>query len=247
MTIDIGRLVMDGFERTIARNGLLFAAIFYALSLVSGVLSADLTRELGTTGPTMSPAPTLGLSPLIAGLLVIVLGIVSAVVTVGAIRTFVTEETETIPTEHFTRNIVLTLVNLLVGGILFGLAVGIGFVFLIVPGLFLLVSLFFWNYYVIVDDENFVEGFQRSWAATSGNRLKLFGLGVVVVVIGLVVNLVSAIPGIVLPGVAAFLVTHLGSTVTQVFGIATGARAFVQLTNTEREPAPASRQEHAVE
>lgn len=245
MSIAIGGLLKEGFERTVARNGLLFAAIFYVITVANGVISADVSRELGSGGATTSPAPAVGLPLAVAGVLWLVLAVVSLVVTVAAMRTFVSEETERIPREYFTRNVVWAALNLIVGGVLFGIAVGIGLVFLIVPGLFLLVSLFFWNYFVVVEDENFVEAFRSSWTTTEGHRLELFGLGVVVVIIGIVVTIVSAIPVFVLPDAAAFLVQQLGATILQVFAIATAARAYVELTGTDREQAQASRPEHA--
>lgn len=247
MSIDIGGLLTEGFERTVARNGLLYAAIFYVLAVPSAMLSADVNRQMGTAEMTTSQAPPLGLSPVVAGVLSLVIGLVTLVVTVGAIRTFVTEERERITSEQFTRNIAWVVLNLIVGGFIFSVVVGIGFVFLIIPGLFLLVSLFFWNFFVIVEDENFVDGFQSSWAATSGSRLALFALGVVVAIIALIVNLVFGIPGIVLPDTIGFLVTQIGGAITQVFFLATAARTYVQLTAPDREPETPSPREHAVE
>lgn len=236
MPVDIGRAVREGVERTTARNGLLFVGILFVVGILNGLFSTEVTREVAMA-PAGRPefaqpggyAPSLGLSPVVAGALSVLLALVSVVVTLGMVRTFVSGETETIPTEHFSRNLLWAVLNLIVGSIVFGIAVGIGLLVLVVPGLFLLVSLFFWNVYVIVEDQNFVEGFRNSWSLTAGRRLRLFGLGVVVAVIGLAINLVFGLPGLVLPDVLGFVLAQVGSAASGVFWTATVARTYVQL------------------
>lgn len=248
MTVDIGDLLLEGFERTLAINGLLFAAIFFVLSVPSALLSAGMNSQMGMMNPQMGGPPSLGL-PLGAVLaLSLVVGLANLLVTVAAIRTFVTQETEEIRTEYFTRDILWVVANMFVGGIVFGVTVAIGLVFLIIPGLFLFVSLFFWQYYVVVENESFVEGFQSSWEATGGHRLKLFVLGFIVAIVGLIANLVFGLPALVLPDFAGILVSQAGSAITQVFALATASRTYVRLNASDDEPtSTASPREHAVE
>jgi hypothetical protein len=245
MSVDIGAVIEEGGRRTIARNGLYFVAIVWVLSVLSGLFTNTVTRQImenvpgpgpGQAGGPFGPSavgPSLGISPSVAGLLSLVIGLLSLVVTAAAIRTFVTQETETIPGEFFTRNLLWMVLNLIVGGILFAIVVGIGLVLLVVPGLFLLVSLFFWNTYVIVEDENFVEGFSASWALTSGDRIALFLLGVVVAVVVIVIGVVFGVVSAVLPGIVGLVVSQLGSAFAGVFTAAATARAFVQLRAEE--------------
>ncbi|USZ68314.1 hypothetical protein NGM10_00900 [Halorussus salilacus] len=249
MPIDIEAVVSEGYERTVARNGLVFVGLFYVLSLLDGLLSpvpagqSALPDPMGGpgTGPVpaegMQPyAPSLGLSPVVASLLSLLLAVVSIAVVLAAIRTFVSDETDEIPRENFRHNLLWAGLNLLVGGIVFGILVTIGFVFLVVPGLFLLVSLFFWQIYVAVEDQNFVEGFQSSWGLTDGNRLRLFGLGILVVAIAIVVSIGFGLPGIVLPDIPSYLIAELGSAFITVFFVATAARTYEQLVAMEAEP-----------
>ena len=157
MSVDIGQAVQEGGKRTLARNGLYFVVIVWVLNVLNGLFGNTIARGvmnqvpsgMGPGGGLGSPVmgPTLGLSPAVAGVLSLLVGLVTAVVGAAALRTFVTDETETIPTEHFTHNLVWMLVNLVVGGIVFAIVVGVGLVLLVIPGLFLLVSLFFWNLY----------------------------------------------------------------------------------------------------
>lgn len=248
MSIDISAVLEEGYERTVAPSGLQFAVIFYAISLLSALFSADVASDMtdSVPGGGFAPAagggaaaPSLGLSPAIGGFLSLLLAIASVVVTVAAIRTFVAGETEAIPREFATRDIAWTGVNFIVGAIVFGFALAIGLALLVIPGLFLLVSLFFWTVFVAVEDENFVEGFRSSWDLTGGHRLTLFGLGVVVLIVGFVVSLVFGIPAALLPDALGFLVTQAGSALLTVFFLATGAEAYLQLTGDDPESAAA--------
>lgn len=236
MSVDIGQAVQEGGKRTVARNGLYLVAIVWVLGVLNGLFSASIARNAMQGVPGQVPmgaqpmGPSLGLSPAVAGILSFLVSLAGLVVAAAAIRTFVTEDTETIPGERFTRNIGWMLVNLIIGWIVFGIVVGIGLVLLVIPGIFLLVSLFFWGFYVVLEDQNFVDGFRNSWDLTRGNRLVLFVLGVLVAIIGLVVSWVFGI--VQLAGVGGFLglaVAQIGSAFATVFTIATAARTFEQL------------------
>ena len=239
MSVDIGQAIEEGGRRTIARNGLYFVAIVWVLGVLNALFANSIAGGMLGDLPGQPPVgsvpmgPSLGLSPGVAGLLSLVISLVTVVVSAAAIRTFVTEDTETIPGDHFTRNLPWMLVNLIVGGIVFAIIVGIGFVLLVIPGIFLLVSLFFWNLYVVVEDRNFVDGFQESWSLTSGNRIMLFVLGFVVLIILAVVNSVFGVANSVIPGVIGLAIAQIGSAFASVFAIAAAARTFIQLTEDE--------------
>ncbi|MEF8843596.1 MAG: hypothetical protein V5A62_18555 [Haloarculaceae archaeon] len=168
MSIDIGGIVRRGYERTVARNGLLFAAILFVVSILDAMFSAGVERQ----------------------------------------------------------------VMLIVGSIVFGITVAVGFVFLVIPGLFLLMSLLFWEVFVAVEDDNFVEGFRHSWALTGGRRLRVFALGVVVVFVAVVVSIAFAIPGVFLPRTLGFLLEQVGSALLGVFFLATVAETYNRLVAT---------------
>ena len=248
MPIDIAGILRRGYERTVARNGLQLALVLFVLSVLDAMFSTGAERAMvppgGLDAPGMAPvsdvvtgAPpiSLGLSPLVAGVVSLLLGIVSLVVTIGALRTFVSPETETLPRVHFTEGLLWPALNLVVGGIVFAIALAIGFVLLVVPGLFLLVSLFFWEVFVAVDGENFVEGFRRSWSLTGGHRLRLFALGLVVLVVAVIVSIAFGIPGAVMPRSLGFLVGQVGDALLGVFFLATMAETYNRLIATADE------------
>lgn len=246
MAIDIGDIVRRSYDRTVAKNGLQLAGVLFVISILDALFSTGLERQVmppggmgsSTMGPvtdavTGAPPISLGLSPAVAGLLSLVLGIVSVVVTIGALRTLVTEETGTLPRKHFTEDLLWPAINLIVGAFVFGIALAIGFILLIIPGLFLLVSLFFWEVYVAVEDDNFVEGFQRSWSLTKGHRLQLFALGVVVIVVAVLVSIAFGLPGILLPASVGFLIEQVGNALLGVFVIAAVAETYNRLIGSE--------------
>ncbi|MDY6818464.1 MAG: hypothetical protein SVG88_07365 [Halobacteriales archaeon] len=241
MAVDIPSVLKRGYETTLSPNGVVFVGVFYLLALLSGAITIGPTRDVMApdgagppgmggmpfAGAGMRPfAPSLGLSPIVAAGLSVVLSIVSIVVTIGALRTFVTDPFGDLSGTVFSRNILWAAINMIVGGIVFGIVVAIGLVLLIVPGLFLLVSLFFWNVFVVVEDTSFIEGFRRSWELTAGNRLSLFGVGIIVALIGLFVSIVLGLPGLFLPDIVGFLLAQLGSAVVSVFTFATVAAAY---------------------
>ncbi|MEX2448147.1 MAG: hypothetical protein WD404_05315 [Solirubrobacterales bacterium] len=77
-------------------------------------------------------------------------------------------------------------------GILFGLAVTVGFVFLIVPGLILLT---FWSVgapAIVVEGIGPIDAFGRSWRLVRGNAWPVFGTLVVVLLIVILIGIVLA-------------------------------------------------------
>jgi hypothetical protein len=244
MKVDISAVLEGGYEKTVARTGLQFAAVFFVLSVLNALFVPQpetLPVEESPVGDVAPAAgggpagPSLGLSPTVAGLLSLLVTVLTALVTIAAIRTFVAGEAESIPEEYFTRNIAWVAVNFVIGGIAFAIVVGIGLFLLVIPGLFLLVSLFFWQVFIAVKDENFIEGFRHSWQLTKGRRLRLFGLGVVVILVALVISIAFGIPGVFLPGALALLVEQVGSALVFVFVLAATAEAYNRLTAADDE------------
>ena len=235
MSLNIGEALQEGLGRTASKVGLVLVVVwgvFNALNLLAyNSMMAGLLDGLPAQ-PTML-GPSLEVSPTIAGVAVLVLYVASFVVLAGALRTFVTDETETIPGEYLTRNLGWMIANLFVGYIVFFVALWIGFLLLFVPGIILLVGLYFWFVLVVVEDQSFVEAFRNSWAMTKGDRWSVFGLGVIVMVVdSTLYGVLFAVAFVVSPWV--LLIGY--ATILAIFGIftlATTARAYVQLGGDE--------------
>jgi hypothetical protein len=100
------------------------------------------------------------------------------------------------------------------------LGIGLGFIALIIPGVFLLVRWAVVAQVAAIDNDNWVEALRRSWRLTSGNALHVFGLLLATGVIAVVVR------------DAGFAITGDRSQAWAVaIGIAveTAARSFVAL------------------
>ena len=239
MSIDITSALKNGAARTLARNGLLLVAIVFLLNAINQLLGVGVARwlDLRELLPIESDAvgtALFAIPPAVAGVLSLIVGLATIVVTVAALRVFVDDDTETLRSEHFTRNAVWAVVNVFVGTVVFAVAVALGFVAFVVPGLFLLVALAFWSVFVAVEDRNFVEGFGDSWALTRGNRIELFLLGVAVVLVSIVVTAVFGVPALI-GGLVGAAFTQAAAALTTVFTLATLAQAYTQL---KAQPVP---------
>lgn len=254
MAVDIEGVIAEGTRRTVARNGLLLVGIVYVLGVLSGLFGPRRPAAppggfpAGEMPMAAAPEPVIPVSPVVAAVISLGFALLSAVVTIGGLRTFLTDETERLPSGVFTRRLGWVLVNVVVGGVVFGLAVAVGLVLLVLPGLFLMVTLAFWAVIVVDRDTSFVEGFRRSWRLTSGHRLRLFLLGLVVVVVVFLVNVLFELASAVLGAVVALLgvlVGQVGGAFTTVFVWATLAAAYRQLDGDAADPAVAPPDEFA--
>ncbi|MEF8872454.1 MAG: hypothetical protein V5A41_12565 [Haloarculaceae archaeon] len=256
MSLDIAKALQSGAERMTKRNGLIALGLLFGFRVVDAVVSDSFAERLlvdvinyeqlladlqaQTDQPVQDPGigefafAFLDLPVSVLSVLALALFVVGIVVRVGIVRTFVSEETQSLPTEHFTRRLGWTVLNLIIGVIIYFLAVGIGLVLFIVPGIYIAVALFFYNYEIIIAEKGVIDAFSGSLDLTAGNRLPLFLLGLIFAVLGAVV---SNVFGTVLPGatVAGTLVKMLVNAALAVFGIAVAAQAYNQLRSLRQE------------
>lgn len=241
MTFDVAGALEEGLRRTVARNGLVVAALLFVLGAANELVGLGLARWYlaGTWWPptpgSVPPAGAPVWGPL-AGLLSLALSVASLVVAIAAVRTFATDETETVRREHFTRRMVAAWLNAFVGIIVFSVVLALGFALLLFPGLYLLAALGFWFVLVAVEDRNFVEGFRSSWELTTSRRLRVFLLLVAVFLIAAVVGAVFGV-GETIGGVAGLLVVQVGVALTGTFTLATITRAYLDLRDAAAEEA----------
>lgn len=186
MTLQIGRALSRSVTKTLSRAGLTFVALLglaqlaflAATNTLFEAFFARLDLPAGTTTSTSFPL-SLPISMTAAGALVVVMLLVFQVINVVLIRVMAADR-QAITREAYTRRMVWVVCNSIVVGIVTGLLTMIGFVLLVIPGLFLMVSLLFAVVYVADQDENFVSAIRDSWSLASGNRWRLFGLLLVV-------------------------------------------------------------------
>ena len=241
MALKIGSSLTGGFSRVANRNGAVLTLAYLVLGLVWQVAfySAFVTW-LQRSNPEMTdvPLPTVDAPLAVAAVVAVLALLLLQIMAVVSIRTFVGGHTDVIPSEYYTRNIVIVLANALVGSVAYGLLVFLGSLLLVIPGIIAYVAFLFMLFYVAVEDENFVAALSDSWTLTRGNWVSLFGL-LLIIFVGL-----SLIPGI-LAAVISFVVgAYAGPAIsTLVSGVITLpfsllvlgilAEAFVQLRGAE--------------
>ncbi|PSG98749.1 MAG: hypothetical protein BRC29_01315 [Nanohaloarchaea archaeon SW_7_43_1] len=237
MSLDIIETLRGGLRDTLSSKGLKFMGLAYMISIISKVSSQSILSKLELQSGLMNPGPMMsslavdGPLPLWTGL-----GLIGSLaglwLTIGVLRNFVGENSESIDTDLFTENLGLPFLNLIIGGLVFGLIVGVGFMLLVIPGIFLLVSLLFWTVYVSVEDENFIDAMKKSWNMAKGNRFDILLIGAGTLVIGLAAGIVAGIPGALVGTISNPLGALVGMTAnafSTVFTLAILARAYRQL------------------
>lgn len=222
MELDVWSAVEDGAHRTLERNGLMLVTAFFLLNLASSLMQPQQSGGLATG--------VAGVNPVISGVLGIVVALVSVAVTIVALRVFVTDETEIIPDKALKWNMGNALLHMVIGGIVFGIAVAVGLILLIVPGIYLALALFFWTVYVAVEDKGFYEAMKSSWELTEGHKWRLLGLFLVLGIVNLALmapGMVLAVAGMQFVGV---VVLQALSALGVVFSLAVEARAYTRLS-----------------
>ncbi len=248
MSLNIGSALSEGLDRTLSRNGLVLFLLTGIVGLISVVLSQTQLRsqfqQLGATNPELlrqlqelpffasqftPPYPlALPISGTLAQVLSLLMAFPNEIVLLIAARTFVSEQTSGL--FEPTRNLPLATLNAVIGGIVVIVLVSIGTLLLVLPGLFLAVSFLFFREEVAVEDKNLIDAITDSYALVKGDRFAVFGLMLVLAVIGLVVNLVTG----VVPGVAGTLVSVVVGAALTVFSAAVVAQAYRQLVDSKR-------------
>jgi hypothetical protein len=243
--------------------GLMLAVSLFNM-VASQSLFSQMPSLMTSTGTQMAQAYPLAIGmPVPLALVLQLAGVIaSTVLGIGAVRTLVSSETSNLPKSNFTENLLMPFLNLLVGGIVYTIIIfaalavpaapgyilvlagveTIGIVLAVLGGiagigltLFLMTALFYWNIFVIVEDQNFVSALQSSWEATEDKRIKLFIAGFLIVLISLILGFAVGLPAgfiSLLTGIRLIpvIMNLVVSAFTGIFGIAAAAEAYRQIT-----------------
>jgi uncharacterized membrane protein len=140
-----------------------------------------------------------------------------------------------LPGELFTQRIGRAFLSALVVSAVLGVGLTIGFAFLIIPGLFLAVTLQFAVFAVAVEDTGPIQALRRSWELASGNRWRLLALVVLFGVVGAIGGAVGSLFAFVSPSVGQLASLVINSALVIVmYGII--ADSFVQLRGGSASP-----------
>lgn len=178
MALSLASAFVGGGRRVLTTTGGVLFGLLLALqavllvslnSAVAAQLPAGETPELGLTLPVSG---TVG----VALFGVALLGL--AVYYVVASRAFArpTAELSAFPRALYARRVGRATLWMVVGGLVAFVSTFVGFLFFVLPGLFLAASFFFFIFAVGVEDRGAVAGLRRSWQLSRGNRLRLVAL-----------------------------------------------------------------------
>lgn len=256
MTLDVTRALREGAGRVATRNGALFVGAFLLVSLVGNValdsatvaleaLTAELAAEAGQPAPESLPE---GATPLafdlpgaVITLLLLVWLLAWAAASVLAVRVMATDHTAGIPDDLLSRRLTLASVNEIVARIVVLTLVSVGFVLLIVPGVFLAICFYFVRPLIAIEDRNAIDAMTESWRLSRGDRFAILLLMLGTIAVYVAISLAGSLGALVLspvPG-AGMAVSIAFAAVANVLWLAVSARAFVQLREgAEPEPEP---------
>ncbi len=189
----IGRVIGSSFG-VYARNFIGFTVLAAVISLINVA-----TGFVIGTDPNAIAAGQFDVVPIVIGVIV---GIIVSALTQAAIiyGTFQDLRGQKAGMAACISRGIATMIPVIVGSILFSLAVVVGLTLLIIPGIILL--LMWWVYIpvVVVENEGIMGSFGRSSALTRGRRWHLLGLLLVIVLISIVISsvLVGSVAAIIM-------------------------------------------------
>lgn len=241
--LDIGEAFRYAFDRLATRGGGLLLIAYLLVQVgtqvtVQSFVAALFEGRLPAEGPGVGAARALPLAldlpAAVTGGLTVLLMLGGTVLSIVAMRAFY-RDIDAVPTAEHTRRLPRTVLVTLVVSLLVSLAVMVGFVLLVIPGIFLAVSFVFAVLVVAVEDAGVLEALERSWALSSGNRIRLFVLGVLLVVVSMLFSVVFSVLNLVSP-LASDLGGAILGAVTGVFGVALLVGAYRQLADDAASP-----------
>lgn len=257
MSLDVVTALKEGLDRLASRNGALFVGAFVLISVLgnvainSAVLALDaVTPELAaeTDQQPTEPLPE-GMTPfgfelpgsvILLLLLVWMLGWAAA--SVLTVRVLATDYTDEIPGDLLSRRLALATVNEIFARIVIWVLISIGFVLLIVPGVFLAICLYLTRPMIAIEDRNAIDAMAESWRLSKGDRFSILALLLGAIAVYIAITLAGTLGALPIAGAVLSIVV---SSVANVFWLAVSARAFVQLREGPAdEPAGDERDEH---
>lgn len=264
--LNVSELLRTGFEGLASTTGLVITALLIPLSVLAAVvrqtLAADYvaTMRRTITGPEMAAAfenapfsreqvlellDTAGPFPLALdlpawalALAVVVPPFLAEAVRIVGVRAFAAGERDGIPADLARRRLAAATLLGWFGGsvLLIGLYLGLGL--FVLPGLVLATVMVFYRQEVAVADKGVIESIRGSWRLTADHRMELFGLLIVVVLVGFMFSSVFgtfAATALSSDSPAGPVASAVGQAVGIVFGMGVVTEAYVRLRDARRD------------
>lgn len=233
MSLNIGDALSTGWAKLTTTAGIQLAIAYIVLQLMTVVGMFSAVSAVTDSQMMGSEVETLALPiGVAAGVALLLIGMVANLgLTVVLLRT-VSHDAAVLDSfpAGVTDGLPITMVFLAIAGIIQAVAVFIGSLLLIIPGIFLMVCLVFTQVFVAVEGEGPLEALSSSWALSKGKRLPLFGLGVVVAVLSALVTLPTNLVSMASQP-AGTLFTYVITGLVNVFTNAALVAAYQQLSD----------------
>lgn len=228
MVLNVSAALRHGGSIISTSIGLRFVGILFVLNLLFvGAPTAVLAVETSSR------------DAVVLGLLSFIGFVLSTVIIVVMIRAMMEDAEGVSLTELGSDGTVMATVNMVLGAIVAAVVIGLGLL-LIVPGLYLLVSLLFWPVFVVVEQKDFIDAYRESWRLVRGRRWRVLWLVIGMFVAVLLLNLVAGVVAVVLPGpFMNAVVSTLSSAIGTVFVVAVIVEAYQQLGQSGGEESEA--------
>ncbi|MFC6863629.1 hypothetical protein ACFQGE_09150 [Halomicroarcula sp. GCM10025817] len=249
MTLRVGAALADGLDDLLSRRGVTVLGVFLVYSLLNTVLwqsaSPAIDRSLAAVlpGATRAPPAVPTQSPLALDLslgavfaLLVVLFAAGELLRILAIRLFASEADVFDPA--VTADLGPTMVTALVAAVLTAVAVALGTLVFVLPGVVLALLFFFVRQEIALNDSGVLEAIRESIRLVTDNAVPVLALAAVLFVLGVVVSLPLQLVGIPGQSLAVTLVTTALSQLVTVFGIAVVTSAYRRVA-TGHAPGPA--------
>jgi membrane-anchored glycerophosphoryl diester phosphodiesterase (GDPDase) len=189
--IDIGQIIGDSFSTLVNNRTVL------AIAVIAAVLNAFFYFLINPAAITVASAS------LVSILIIVIVWLLVDVFLSGAAIAAVSSKVDLGAAFSKSASRYLALLGT---SILTGIIVILGFIALIIPGIYLAIRLAVATPSVIIEGKAPVDAVKRSWAITKGNWWPIFGVIFVIGIVVEIVQLIFGIPSRVLgTGVAGFL------------------------------------------
>ncbi|MBP1987875.1 hypothetical protein [Halolamina salifodinae] len=250
MSLNIGEALSTGAEKLTTTAGIQLGVAYVVLQLITalGTNSAISTIDTGTgAGGMGTPALSLPIG-IAGGAALVALGIIlNIALTIVAFRTLAHSSSElgSIPS-GVADGLLKPGVFLVIASIVQGIAIFLGFIALIIPGFFIMISLIFTQVYIAVEDEGPFEALSSSWSLAKGDRFPLFGLGVILFVVSLLASIPAAIVSILSP-LAGSVLNYVVTGFISIFSWGVLVAAYQQLKGEAATTTTTTEEEDGVE
>lgn len=246
MSLNIGDALSTGWGKLTTTAGLQLAIAYILLQIMTVVGMFSAVSAVNDGQVMGSGVEALALPIGVAGGVVLLLAglIANLGLTVVLLRT-VSHDTAALDSlpAGVTDDLPVTMVFLVIAGFIQGVAVFIGTLLLIIPGIFLMISLLFTQVFVAVEGEGPLEALSSSWSLSKGNRIRLFGLGVVLFVLSILGTLPTTLVSIASQPVGTLL-TYVVTGFLNVFTSAVLVAAYQQLSAENSAPSTTDSDEY---